>query len=164
MEFQVSTPLNVDVEKESQKKIKKLCKISLIVGIIGLIAYILIGVIAFEEGEEPFWLEILLIASSVLFAIGLVMPIALNAATKKSLSTIHNVINQYEFYDEYVIVKSYRGEEKIAEAKNYYRELTKTRLTENFVYLHLGLRGAYPVARAALTEEQQAWLLALKKK
>ncbi len=58
MEFQVSTKLTPTVETESQKKIKLLCKISLIVGIIGLIAYIVVGVVAYEENEEPFWLEI----------------------------------------------------------------------------------------------------------
>ncbi len=163
MQFQVSTKLNADVETESQKKIKFFCKIAFIVGIIGLIAYVLIGVFAYEEGEEPRWLEIELILSSISFAIGLVIPITLRTMTKKSLANIHNVVNTYDFSDEYVLVTSKRGEEKIAEVKNYYREITKVRLTENYVYLHLGLRGAYPIARTALTEEQQAWLLALRK-
>ncbi len=164
MEFKVSTPLGANVEVESQKKIKLLCRIALIAGIIGLIVYILIGVIAYDEGEEPFWLEIELIISSLSFALGLVIPIALKAVTKKSLSNLQNVVNEYEFFEEYVVVKSYRGEEKIAEAKNYYTEITKIRQTESYVYLHLGIRGAYPVLRGAMTEERQAWLLGLKKK
>ncbi len=164
MEFQVSTPLGIDVEKENQKKTKTLCKISLIIGIIGVIANILIGVIVFEEGEEPFWLEIELILSSVFVSLGLVIPIFLNITTKKSLATLHNVVNHYEFHDEYLIAKSYQGEEKIGEVKNYYREITKVRLTENYVFLNLGLRGAYPILRSAITQEQQEWLLQLKKK
>ncbi len=96
-----------------------------------------------------------------MFAVGLVVPLTLKSITKKSLANIQDVVNEYDFHEEYVIVSSYRGEEKIAEVKNYYREITKTRLTENYVYLHLGLRGAYPVERSAITEEQQAWLLSL---
>ncbi len=164
MEFTVRTALNPEVEMESQKRLKKLCKIALIVGIIGLIAYILISVIGFEEGEEPFWLEIVLLASSILFSIGLVIPITLNILTKKSLANIQNVENEYEFHEDYFVVVSRRGEEKIAEAKNYYSEITKIRLTDHYVYLHMGIRGAYPISRDRITEEEQTWLLSLKKK
>ncbi len=164
MEFQVSTKLTPEIEIEGQKKIKKLCKIALIIGVLGLIAYILIAVIAYEENEEPFWLELMLWFFAVLFALGLIIPIVLKSVTKKSLSTISKVVNVYEFHEEYVIVKSYRMDEKIAEVKHYYSEITKIRQTENYVYLHLGLRGAYPITRSVLTEEQRSWLFSLKKK
>ncbi len=164
MDIQVSTQLTADVERESQKKIKLLCKIGLIVGIIGLLSYIIIGVTCFEEDEEPFWLEIILLASSVLFALGLVIPITLNVVTKKSLKAVGNMVNRFEFNEEYFTVSSYRGEEKMAEAKHYYREVTKTRETENYVYLHIGIRGAYPIEISRLTEEEKAWILDLKKK
>lgn len=164
MEIQVSTKLTADMEKESQKKIKLLFKIALIVGIIGLFAYVIIGVICFEEGEEPFWLEIELLISSLLFALGLVIPITLNVITKKSLKTVENMVNQYQFHEENFIVASYRGEEKIAEVKHYYHEITKVRLTEHYIYLHIGIRGAYPIALTQLTEEEKDWLLHLKKK
>ncbi len=164
MEIQVSTKLTADMEKESQKKIKLLFKIALIVGIIGLFAYVIIGVVCFEEGEEPFWLEIELLISSLLFALGLVIPITLNVITKKSLKTVENMVNQYQFHEGNFIVASYREQEKIAEVKHYYHEITKVRLTENYIYLHIGIRGAYPIALMQLTEEEKDWLLHLKKK
>ncbi len=162
MNIQVSTKLNMDVEKESQKKIKLLCKIALIVGIIGLIAYIIVSVAFFDEGEDPFWLEIILYTFSILFALGVVLPITMNAINKKAAKTIENVINYYEFSEENFTVISCRGEEKIAEVKHYYNEITKIRKTENYIYLHLGLRGAYPIEWKELTEEEIHWILLLK--
>lgn len=164
MDIQVSTKITPYIEKENQKKIKLLCKIALILGIVGLIANIIIGVICFGEEEEPFWFELILMVFSMIFAIGLVVPIALNIISKKAMKTIENVVNQYAFRDDSFTVMSYRGEEKIAEAKHYYSELTKTRITEHYIYLDIGLRGSYPIEHINLTEEEKAWLLALKKK
>ncbi len=163
MQFDVETKLSVEVEKESQKKLRLLCKIAMIVGIIGLIANIMIGVIFFED-KEPFWMEVFLYVSSVLFAIGLVIPIFLQQMTKKSLPVIHGVVNVYHFEEESFTVISMRSEEKIAEVKHSYVEISKVRETENYLYLHLSMRGVYPIARSALTEEGRVWLLGLGKK
>ncbi len=162
MHIEVSTKLTPQVELESQKKVKKLCRWSLIIGIIGMLINIIVSVACFEEGEEPFWLEVELYISCIFFALGLVIPITLKSMTKKSLANILNVVNYYVFEEEYVTVTSYRGEDKISEAKNYYTEFTKVKKTENYVYLHLGIRGAYPIEIAALTGEQLSWLLSLK--
>ncbi len=164
MELEVSTALTSEVETESWKKWEILFRIAFIVGVVGLIAYIVIAVIAFGEEKEPLWLEIELWASALIFALGLVIPLTVKNMIKKSLVNIQGVTNRYQFYEDYLITTSYRGEEKIAEAKNYYSEITKIRLTEHYVYLHLGIRGAYPIARSALSKEQQSWLLSLKNK
>ena len=164
MKIEVSTKLIPQVEEENQKKTKRLCRLSLIVGIIGLLAFIIVNVVCLEEGEKSFWLEMLLLFAAMLFALGLVIPLALKIMTKKSMENLYNVVNRYVFEEEYLLVSSYRGEEKIAEAKHYYTEFSKIKKTQNYVYLCLGLRGAYPIEIAALTGEQLSRILSLKKK
>ncbi len=155
MQFEVSTALTKEVELDRQKKFKLGCWIALIVGIIGLFGYIVVAVVCFEENNEPFWLDILLWGSAALFAIGLIFLIAFGRVAKKMEGNIRNV---YSFDEEYVTVCSYRGEEKIGEAKNYYTEFTKVSKTENYLYLYMELRGAYPILLFELTEEQTNWL------
>lgn len=164
MKIEVSTKLTSRVEKESQKKIKILSRISLIVGIIGLLAYIVIGVAFFEEGEEPEWLEVELYIAALLFALGVVLPITLKVMTKKAMANLENVSNSYVFEDDYLLVRSYRGEEQIAETKHYYKEFSKIKKTKNYLYLYMGIRGAYPIEISALTEEQLSWILSIKDK
>ncbi len=163
MQFQVSTTIESRIDEEMQKKTKRIYKILLCIGIIGIIANIVVAVALYSDKKEPFWLDVELYISALLFALGLVIPLTIKFLTKKLQKTTIGIVNVYEFFDDCLVTVSYRGEEKIAEVKNYFIEITKVLKTENFVFLHLGKRGAYPIEISALTEEQLAYVLNLKK-
>lgn len=163
MHFQVSTKLTKEVDEEAGKKLKKWLKIAWIVGLIGIIVNLIISCTVYLDAEkDPLWLEIELYASAILFAFGLVLTLTVKSTEKKAQAYTMNAENRYEFFDDCVVTSSYRGEDKFAEVKNYFTEFTKIKKTEHYVLLHLGMRGAYPVEIAALTEEQLDWLLHIK--
>ncbi len=154
MEIRVSTKLTAEMEKENQKKLKTGSFWAMIIGIIGLIAYIVVSVACFDEGEEPKWLEIFLYAFSVLFAIGLIFFLTTKNLIKKAVA--NGFTNEYLFTEEFATVTSYRGGEKVGEIKHYYNEFTKIRKTEYYLFLHLGVRGAYPIELCKINEEELA--------
>ncbi len=162
MKIEVSTSLTQEVERENQKAMKTFGKIAFWIGILGCIAYIAVSVAFFEEGEEPMWLEVCLWVFAVVFAVGLLAFLTAKKIVQKAAGNYF--LNKYVFEDDFVTVTSYRGEEKLAEVKNYYSDFTKIRKTENYFFLCMGMKGAYPIQRSLLTEEESAWLYATIKK
>ncbi len=162
MQINVSTRLTQEVEIENQKRSKLVGLIAWIVGLIGCLIYIVVAVAFYGDGEDPLWLEILLWLSAGVFAVGLILHLTAKKTIKKAET--NDFLNEYSFEDSFVTVISYRGEEKIAEVKNYYTEFTKIRKTEKYLFLCMGMRGAYPIERSLLTEEQTAWIYSIIKK
>ena len=74
--------LNLEVNQELNKNVKTISLWFLIVGAVGLVAYILVFAI-FENLEDSYLLNVLLIESSIFFGVGIVYLILINKAIKK---------------------------------------------------------------------------------
>lgn len=149
--------INKDLQTELNKSFKRNCIIAVVAGIIGLLAYIVIP-------KEMLLMEILLWISSCAFGIGLVLLISINTVNKKASD--NKIVGEYELEETFMIINAFKNGEQISSAKVYYKDLIKTKETENYLFLYPNKQTAYPVPKNKLTPEElslvKVWIQASK--
>jgi hypothetical protein len=153
--FTTKTKIDVEVQKELSKKIYKNSLIALIVGAVGLAVYIVLGTIF-----ENYWLDLLLVFA-IPFGFGLVFIITIKKLMKKVEDI--NQINEYVFEEVFVNVSTIRNGESVGTAKIYYKDLVKSKETQNYIYMYINKSAALPVKKENLTQDELIVLRSLLK-
>lgn len=149
------TPIDENAQKALTKKFYIISLIALIVGAIGIVAYIVIGVFV-----ESSYLDIMLVFS-LPFGFGLVYVISINKIIKKAVA--NNIVNEYEFDNDFFNVSSYKNGEVVGTSKVYYKDLYKIKEKDGYIFLYINISNAYIVKEDALSENDQTLLKALLK-
>ena len=142
----IKTKLDDKMQKDLVRPalITELC--AMIIGIIGLLAYIIIGTVV-ENAQVEY-----LLVFSITFGFGLVFYLI----AKKQLNQTKNSskINIYEFYEDYVNIKTMENGEDVGTAKVYYKDIVKKRESKNYFFLFINNVNALPIAKCELTEDE----------
>ena len=146
----IETNVKVDasLQKELNGKSKLISLIMMIIGAVGLIVYVLLG--TFIPGE-PKWVELFLLFAIPL-GVGLVCLVTINITNKKSLEGDREL--KLVFSEESYIVSEIKNGEKVAEVNVYYKDVLKTRETQNYFFIYQSQTIAHPVKKSDLTTEQ----------
>ena len=156
-----SCEITPQLQAELNATVKRGFLISLIVGCVGLASYIALSM--FFEG---YLVNLLLWVSALLFGFGLVFLITVNKSNKNA-STL-KLSGEYELEPEYMMITSFKNGENIGNMKVYYKDIVKTKETENYIFLYPNPHMAYPVPKNKLSAEERlllrAWLDAAKAK
>ena len=141
----VKTKLDEKMQKELVHPALIIELITMIIGIIGLLAYVII-----KTSVENANVEYLLIFS-IPFVFGLVFYLTV----KKQLKKIKNntKLNIYEFYEDFMNIKTMDNGEDVGTAKIYYKDLVKKKESKNYFFLFINNLNAFPIAKYELTED-----------
>lgn len=142
----VKTKLDEKMQKELVRPALIIDLITMIIGIIGLSAYIIIKI--FVENSN---VEYLLIFS-IPFAFGLVFYLTVKKQLKKIKNNIK--LNIYEFYEDFMNIKTMDNGEDVGSVKIYYKDLVKKRESRNYFFLFINNVNAFPIAKCELTENE----------
>ncbi len=145
--------LNEKVQIELTKKNKMLSIVALVVGAIGLVAFVILSTM-FENK-----LFGILLIFAFPFTFGLISVISINKNIKNF--KLHNITNNYQFNEDYFIVKSFNGTEQIGMSKINYANIYKLKQTETFLFIFANRVSAYPIIKAAITSEELSKLESL---
>ena len=143
------TPLTKEMQNELNAPISLASKILLIVGAVLLGVYIFVGA-CFEE--ELLVLEICLYVGAVFVGIGVGL-LFLVKRTKKN-ANLFDVINNYEFFEEYFTIESERNGEIFSTAKIYYKEIHKIKERKTYLFIYHTPATAFPVLKETLSNEE----------
>ncbi len=136
------------------------CIVAMAVGIPLVILYVVLSVLSEDEngsiGIDDVSLFVILLCGAVLFALGLVM--YLSAKRNARMTDRTGGLNDYEFYETYMIVRSSRHGEDLGYTKNFYADLVKIRETKHYFLLYPTTATLYPVDKAVLSGEERAAL------
>jgi len=142
-----SVKVDRELQEEVNKTLKRNCLIMVIIGAIGLVAYIAISMFI-----EHFLLEIFLWIFAGLLGVGVCLLIVINKTNKKAAD--NNFIGEYELFEEYLIVNTFKNDEQISTIKLYYKDVIKIKETENYIFLYPNKQIAYPIAKKKLLPEE----------
>ena len=142
-----SLKVDRELQEELNKTLKRNCLIMVIIGAIGLVAYIAISMFI-----EHFLLEIFLWIFAGLLGVGVCLLIVINKTNKKAAD--NNFIGEYELFEEYLIVNTFKNDEQISTIKLYYKDVIKIKETENYIFLYPNKQIAYPIAKKKLLPEE----------
>jgi len=143
-----------NVQKALNKKLWIASLVLLIVGAVGMVSYIIIGV---AIKNEPEWLDVLLYVFAFMFAFGLVFLITVNKTNAAALKNDAKL--NYMFFEDYVLVTSYKGNENVGTLKIYYKELAKVKETKEYIFLYQTKVTALPLLKSDLSEQEKETLL-----
>ena len=132
--------IDLEVQKQLNKKIFIIGMVLMIIGIVGLFVYLIIGSI-FEKIK---WLNYFLF-SSIPFTLGLLSIIntsKINNSLKKN-----KIKNIYSFEESFMNVTTCRNGEEIGTNKVYYSDLVKIKETNKFLFLYPNRYSAYPIKK-----------------
>lgn len=150
--FSCKTKMTKDVLKELHKTIKIWAIVLTSVGGVGWFI-LLADKILFNYTNSYF--SLLFILSFVL-GISYFLIIGIN---KKNNSKMLEEESEYEFYDTYFIVKTFRNGEQLETIKTYYKDIVKVKETKSYIFINPNRIITYPVGKADL---QAGDLLKLK--
>jgi len=142
-----SVKVDRELQEEVNKTLKRNCLIMVIIGAIGLVAYIAISMFI-----EHFLLEIFLWIFAGLLGVGVCLLIVINKTNKKAAD--NNFIGEYELFEEYLIVNTFKNDEQVSTIKLYYKDVIKIKETENYIFLYPNKQIAYPIAKKKLLPEE----------
>ena len=142
----IKTKLDENMQKELVRPALTTYLFMMIIGIIGLLAYIIIGTVVENANVEY------LLVFSIPFGMGLVFYLVI----KRQLKQIKNStnLNIYEFYEDFVNVKTMNNGEDVGTVKVYYKDIIKKRESKNYFFLFINNVNAFPVAKFGLTEDE----------
>ena len=146
-----SCEISTQMQKELNQTTKLWSIISLIIGSVGLACYVALSM--FYEGS---FMTVLLCASSILFAFGIVFLFSVSSSNKKAAEM--KLAGEYELEPEYIMVTTFKNGENIGTMKIYYKDFVKIKETENYLFLFPNPQMAYPVPKDKLTKEEIAQL------
>lgn len=138
--------LNEKVQIELSKKPKLISLICVIIGAIGLVAYIAISMFI------DHWAINILLFFAFPFGVGLVTLTTINKNTKNF--KLNNVINNYKFYEDHIIITSFKGDEQIGMSKIEYSAINKIKETETFLFFFANFSAAFPIIKTALNNDE----------
>ena len=150
--FSCETKMTKDVATELMHPVKVWAIVLTSVGGAGVFIW-LASAIAFKYELNlyfglVFWLALV---------IGIIYFVLIGATKRNNEKTV-NSVNEYEFYDQFFIIKSTQNGEVLANIKSYYNTMLKVRETKNYIFIYPNKALAYPVAKSALSEENMTSL------
>ena len=151
MLFSCKTKLSEKAVAEMLKPAIKLAIFSIVVGVLGLIVVIL-GYFLRHELEK-----ILLFLCIFLLLFG-IMYFAIIVKLKKDNKKRMDDEGIYEFYEDYLVIKSYKNGEQTGITKLYYRDVDKVKETKSVVFIYPNKSLAYPIMKDNLGQENLASL------
>ena len=142
--------IKTDIDEKAQKALSKgviiFCIVSLVLGSVGLLLYI--GLTMFFEN---IYLDILLLFC-IPFSLGLVYIIMINKNIKTMAKS--NITNEYEFNIDHIFVTSYKNGEQVGTQKVYYKDVFKTRETDEYIFIYVNRISAFILKKSNATTEQ----------
>ena len=63
-------------------------------------------------------------------------------------------LNVYEFYEDFVNIKTMNNGETVGTTKIYYKDIVKRRESKNYFFLFINNVNAFPIAKCELTEDE----------
>lgn len=136
------------------QKLKWLWIVLIVIGAIGLVAYI--GLATYWEevyGYEPNWVELILIASAVIFAVGLVFVLMVRFAKKEQLKT-DDILTNCEFFSDCIIFREFKDGEQLGVFRINYTQILAVKQREGFIYCTIAQGIAYPVFINGLSQAE----------
>ncbi len=144
--FKCSVKIDLDLQKEVNRKSFISNLVMTILGAVGLGFYIV-----FSLFFESVILEVFLWISAFMLAYGIMLMIMINLTNKKSAS--NNYIDNIELVEDYLIISTIKNEEVISNSKVYYKDLTKIRETENYLLLYINRASVVPIPKRSFSPE-----------
>lgn len=142
--------IKTDIDEKAQKALSKgviiFCIVSLALGSVGLLLYI--GLTMFYEN---IYLDILLLFC-IPFSLGLVYIIMINKNIKTMAKS--NITNEYEYNIDHIFVTSYKNGEQFGTQKVYYKDVFKTRETDEYIFIYVNRISAFILKKSNATSEQ----------
>lgn len=145
--FKCSVKIDENLQSEINKKASNVCLVLTIIGSVGLIMYIILGTIFDSK-----WLYVLLWVMAILFGFGLTYMISIKKVNKKAAS--NGWINEIEIYEECANITSIKNNETMSTMKLYYRDVLKTRETENYFIIYINKLSAITIPKKSFTHEE----------
>lgn len=145
--FKCSVKIDENLQKEINRKMWTYSLILTIVGSIGLCLYFVLGV-----KYDNAWTEVLLWVTAVAFGFGITYLFTIKNINKKAASK--GLTDEIELFEEYANVTTVKNNETISTMKVYYKDLIKTRDTENYFLLYINKASALTIPKQAFTSEE----------
>ena len=142
----IKTKLDEKMQKELARPALVTYFFLMIIGIIGLLAYIIIGTAVANANVEY------LLAFSIPFIIGLVFYLIVKRQLKQTKNSTK--LNVYEFYEDFVNIKTMNNGETVGTTKIYYKDIVKRRESKNYFFLFINNVNAFPIAKCEFTEDE----------
>lgn len=144
--FSCKTKFTIEMQKQlNSTKLKAAIAITAIGGV-GIFVYLLTAFFPNITDAMVDWMLVftipLVLGLIMLFSIG-----KTNGAIKKV-----NIINEYEFNEDHIIISTIRSNEKVGTVKFYYKDFVKVKETKDYIYLYQNRMSAFPIDKNGLAE------------
>ena len=132
------------VMKELNRKQKRASTAAMIAGLVGMALYAVLAVLI-----KPLdgIVDILLWASIIAIVTSIAIIASVKAAEKESASS-YGKINYYEFSNDYFTVKTECNGEVVSDSRMLYSEVIRYTESESYIFVFVGGKQAYPVAKS----------------
>lgn len=153
--FKFTTEIDEKSQKALSKNVINFCIACIVIGSIGLLTYIVLGTI----NDNPYYDFILLF--SIPFAIGLVYLVLIKKNIKNM--TLKKFTNEYEFNEDHFNVTSIQNNEPVGTQKIYYKDIYKTRETDEYIFVYINKYSAYIMKKSNVESGYLSTLRAILK-
>lgn len=144
--FSCKTKFTIEMQKQLNSTKLKAAIAMTAIGGVGIFVYLLTAFFPNITDAMVDWMLVftipLVLGLIMLFSIG-----KTNGAIKKV-----NIINEYEFNEDHIIISTIRSNEKVGTVKFYYKDFVKVKETKDYIYLYQNKMSAFPVDKNGLTE------------
>ncbi len=152
-----TTPLNLEMQRELNKKLKRFAVQMMVLGGIIAIVSIALHLLEVSSGEEEPFAFILILCGSVCFVLGLWMLLACKKQEKEIVA--HPKYCEYEFGEDFLLVDVCTETERLSNAKLYFKDIVKVEETEHYLCLFTSANNTYPILKSAFEEGEKSLLL-----
>lgn len=150
--IKVSTLLDVNMQKELNKKPFILSLASTILGGVGVAVCFVLYIIAEYIGlNENTFLFVMIIFAAIL-GLGIGLLILVNKSLKQVSLNVKE--NTYEFFGDYFTITETLNGEVVGNAKIYNSQILKSRESANYLFFFISAGAAYPVLKKDLSEKE----------
>ncbi len=151
------TPLDLEMQRELNKKHKRFAVRLLVLNGIIMIMAIVMHLLDVGSGEENSLAFILLLCGLVCFVLGLWMLLAYKKQEKEIVA--HPKYCEYEFGEDFLLVDVFTETERLSNAKFYFKDIVKVEETEHYLCLFTSANNAYPILKSTFEEGERELLL-----
>lgn len=151
----IATKMDAEMVAESCAELKKLSIVMMIVGAVGLVFYVLSGVIE-VFAKFGFLLDVILWLSAFLLVFGITFFGSGKRLNKQLLNK--NLVNVYDFYDDYFMEESLDNGEVVGTVKHFYKDVYKVTQSQNYLFVYINKVNFLPVHVAGITEEDLTYI------